>query len=82
MPIREYETEDGEIVEVLHGASEQAVPAGWKKVISAGSFSTGSVRQETMADSIKKGYYKAECTKGSQFKSRFSAKAIKKAWGW
>lgn len=82
MPIREYETEDGEIVEVLQGSQEQAVPAGWKKIISSGSFSTGSVRERTMGDSIRKGYYKAECQSGSRFKSRFSAKAIKKAWGW
>ncbi len=82
MPIREYENEDGEIVEILHGAQEVTIPAGWRKVISAGSFSTGSVREETMGDKIKKGYYKEECKSGSRFKSQFSTKSIKKAWGW
>lgn len=82
MPIREYENEDGEIVEILHGAQEPSIPAGWRKVISSGSFSTGSVREESMGDKMKKGYYKAECDKGSRFKSRFSASSIKKAWGW
>lgn len=82
MPIREYVTESGELVEVLHGAREVLIPSGWRKVISKASFSTGSVREETMSDKMKKGYHKAECANGSRFKSRFSVKSIKRAWGW
>lgn len=81
MPIREYLTPTGSIIEVIDGDGT-VLPRGSKRLMSCGSFSTGSVREENMSDKVKAGYYKKECDTGSQFKSRFSKKQIKAAWGW
>ena len=82
MPIREYVTDGGELVEVLQGSGDSSVPKGWKKLISSASFSTGSVREESLPDKMKKAYYKKECDLGSRFKSSYSKSTVKKAWGW
>ena len=71
---------NGGIIEIVESRAT-VIPKGWKRLMSSGSFSTGSVQEETMADKIKKGYYKAECDSGSRFKSQFSVKSIKRAWG-
>ena len=82
MPIREYMTEDGGIVEFLQGFKDTSTPKGLKKLISSASFSTGSVREESLPDRMKKAYYKKECDLGSRFKSSYSKSTVKKAWGW
>lgn len=81
MPIHEYEMPNGRIVEIVE-SSQTVIPKGWKRLMSIGSFSTGSVKEQGMSESVKAGYYKRECEDGSRFKSSYSKKKIKAAWGW
>ena len=81
MPIHEYEMPNGRIVEIVE-SSQTVIPNGWKRLMSIGSFSTGSVKEQGMSESVKAGYYKRECEDGSRFKSSYSKKKIKAAWGW
>lgn len=82
MPLHEYVTADGRIVEILQGAKATKVPSSWKRIISAVSFSTGSVKEQGMSEKVKAGYYKRECEGGSRFASKYSKNQIKTAWGW
>ena len=72
---------NGRIVEIVE-SSQTVIPKGWKRLMSIGSFSTGSVKEQGMSESVKAGYYKRECEDGSRFKSSYSKKKIKAAWGW
>ena len=81
MPIHEYEMPNGGIVEIVE-SSQTVIPKDWKRLMSIGSFSTGSVKEQGMSESVKAGYYKRECEDGSRFKSGYSKKKIKAAWGW
>lgn len=82
MPLHEYLTANGRVVEVLHGTEPTKVPDSWKRIISAVSFSTGSVKEQGMSEKVKAGFYRNECESGSRFRSKYSKKQIKTAWGW
>jgi len=82
MPFIEYETPEGEVVEVFHRSRKDKAPKNSKRLISAASFSTGSVKEEGMSEKVKGGYHRSECEKGSRFRSNYSKKQIKTAWGW
>jgi len=83
MPLHEYITADGGIVEILQGTKWTEVPSSWKRVITCGSVATsGGVKEKSTSQQVKEGYYKAECKDGSRFKSTHSKSKIKAAWGW
>ena len=81
MPIHEYEMPNGGIIEIVE-SSQTVIPKSWKRLMSIGSFSTGSVKEQGMSEKVKEGYYKRECESGSRFSSKYSKKQIKTAWGW
>jgi len=86
MPIYQFKSEGGEVI-------EEVVPVGTKDIIFDGekyfrcleptgfAFTGNSTGMPSQTEQVRRGYYKLETEGGSGFKSSYSKKQIKKAWG-
>ena len=86
MPLYTFESESGEVV-------EKVVPMGTSRLAIGGekysrktepvrfAYTGRAVGVASQTEQVKDGYYKLECEQGSRFKSSFSKKTIKQAWG-
>jgi hypothetical protein len=86
MPLYTFESESGEVI-------EKVVPVGTSHLEVAGekfsrkteparfAYTGNASGMPSQTEQVKDGYYKLECSHGSRFKSSYSKKTIKKAWG-
>jgi hypothetical protein len=84
MPLYVYENDSGDRVEELRLSKDKDVcPEGYKRVVipQPVAFTGVASNPSNMKDGVLKGYYKQECDHGSKWKSEFSKKQIKQAWG-
>ena len=86
MPLYLFSSETGEVIEELVPAGTNDIEVDGNKysrcLEPVGFAMTGVARGlPSQTEQVKQGYYKLECEKGGQFKSAYSKKQIKKAWG-
>jgi hypothetical protein len=86
MPIYTFKSKDGEqLEELVSNSTTRKIKRNGKVYLRnelPEAFAvTGQVRSKSFAESMKAGYYKAECEGGSRFSSNYSKGRIKKVWG-
>ena len=84
MPVYEYQSDSGEVIELERPITERDdAPDGFKRVDfpSRISVPNGAMDEKGMnKESIRRGYYNQEIKMGSKWRSKHSVKSIKKAW--
>lgn len=84
MPVYEYQSSTGEVVELERPISERDnAPSGYTRVdfpsrinVPVGAMDENGMNREA----IRRGYYNQEIKLGSKWRSKHSVKAIKRAW--
>jgi len=83
MPIYTFIAGDGETLEEVAPMGTRDIRRNGKLFVRGRlptSVSIGNGLATNLADKMKRGYYREECT-GSSFRSGYSKKQIKQAWG-
>ena len=84
MPVYEYQSDSGEVIELERPITERDnAPDGYTRVdfpsrisVPNGAMDENGMNKET----IRRGYYNQEIKLGSRWRSKHSVKNIKKAW--
>tara|TARA_R100000808_G_scaffold5508_1_gene16709 strand:- start:1665 stop:1925 length:261 start_codon:yes stop_codon:yes gene_type:complete len=85
MPLYTFISKGGESIEELVPSNTKSIQRNGTvyfrgKLPEQFSFS-GRNLAKSFSDRIKRGYYAEECAQGSGFRSSYSKKKIRKAWG-
>ena len=83
MPIYVYKNDRGEVIEEIRLAKDKdRCPDGYQRVQTPQPIAlTGNASNPAdMKSGVLRGYYQEECKGGSEWKSDFTKKQIKKAW--
>ena len=86
MPLYTFESESGDTLEKVVPVGTTRLDIAGKSYVRSGSpsrfaFTGSSSGMPSQEEQVRAGYHKLEREQGSRFKSQFSKKQIKKAWG-
>lgn len=82
MPLYEFESDDGQVIERLVSPGATGIVVDGKnfvRVVASTFGISGFATEPTQSDEIKRDCYKAECA--GTFRSAYSKNQLRKVWG-